>query len=292
MAQKIRTFWKGQLRLALVSIPVRLMTALEREKEIRFHQVHRESKQRIRYEKVAPGVGPVENEDIVHGYEVEPGNYVLLEDEELDNLKLSTRHTVELVQFVDACEIDPLYFERPYYVLPDGEDAEEGYRVVRDALREEKKVGIGQLTLRGRENLIALKPSGKGMMIETLRYAEEIKDADKIFEDIGSSRLRQDLIHMAKDLIRQRASPFDPAAYKNHYAEALRDLVKSKLMGGKAVEVGEEELDEERGKVIDFTEALKRSVARAAGSRMQRVNKPAGTRRKAAQGGSRRPRQS
>ena len=290
MAQKIRTFWKGQLRLALVSIPVRLMTALEREKEIRFHQVHRESKQRIRYEKVAPGVGPVENEEIVHGYEVEPGNYVLLEDEELDNLKLSTRHTVELVQFVDACEIDPLYFERPYYVLPDGEDAEEGYRVIRDALREEKKVGIGQLTLRGRENLIALKPSGKGMMIETLRYAEEIKDADKIFEDIGSSRLRQDLIHMAKDLIHQRASPFDPAAYKNHYAEALRDLVKSKLKGGKSVEVGEEELDEERGKVIDFTEALKRSVERAA--RTQRENEPAETRRKAVPGGSRRRRQS
>jgi DNA end-binding protein Ku len=290
MAQKIRTFWKGQLRLALVSIPVRLMTALEREKQISFHQVHRDSKQRIRYEKVAPGVGPVENEDIVHGYEVEPGNYVLLEDEELDHLKLATRHTVELVQFVDACEIDPLYFERPYYVLPDGEDAEEGYRVIRDALREEKKVGIGQLTLRGRENLIALKPSGKGMMIETLRYAEEIKDADKVFEDIGSSRLRQDLIHMAKDLISQRASPFDPAAYKNHYAEALRDLVKSKLKGGKSVEVGEDELDEERGKVIDFTEALKRSVERAGASRTHRESKPTETRRKVARGGSRRRR--
>jgi DNA end-binding protein Ku len=287
MVQKIRTFWKGQLRLALVSIPVRLLTALEKEKEISFHQVHRDSKQRIRYEKVAPGVGPVDKDDIVHGYEVEPGNYVLLEDEELDNLKLATRHTIELVQFVDACEIDPLYFERPYYVLPDGEDAEEGYRVIRDALREEKKVGIGQLTLRGRENLIALKPSGKGMMIETLRYAEEIKDADKIFENIGGSRLRQDLIHMAKDLIRQRASPFDPVAYKNHYAEALRDLVKSKLKGGKSVEVGEDELEQERGKVIDFTEALKRSVKGVKASRRHEETEP---RKKTARGGSRRRR--
>jgi DNA end-binding protein Ku len=274
MAEKIRTFWKGQLRLALVSIPVRLLTALETEKEIRFHQVHRESKQRIRYEKVAPGVGPVEREDIVHGYEVEPGNYVLLEDEELDDLKLATRHTIELVQFVDACEIDPLYFDRPYYLLPDGEDADEGYRVIRDALREEKKVGVGQLTLRGRENLIALKPSGKGMMLETLRYADEIKDADKAFEDLGSARLRQDLIHMAKDLIRQRASPFDPTAFKNHYAEALRELVQSKLKGGKSVPVGEDELDESRGKVIDFTEALKRSV-RNAGAGGKAVTKPA-----------------
>jgi DNA end-binding protein Ku len=289
MAEKIRTFWKGQLRLALVSIPVRLLTALETEKEIRFHQVHRESKQRIRYEKVAPGVGPVEREDIVHGYEVEPGNYVLLEDEELDDLKLATRHTIELVQFVDACEIDPLYFDRPYYLLPDGEDAEEGYRVIRDALREEKKVGIGQLTLRGRENLIALKPSGKGMMLETLRYADEIKDADKVFEDLGSARLRQDLIHMAKDLIRQRASPFDPTAFKNHYAEALRELVQSKLKGGKSVPVGEDELDESRGKVIDFTEALKRSV-RNAGAGGKAVTKPAVSRKQSGRSSTRRRR--
>jgi DNA end-binding protein Ku len=286
MAERIRTFWKGQLRLALVSIPVKLLTALEREREISFHQVHRQSKQRIRYEKVAPGVGPIEQEDIVHGYEVEPGNYVLLEDEELDKLKLATRHMIELVQFVDACEIDPLYFERPYYLLPDGEDADEGYRVIRDALREEKKVGIGQLTLRGRENLIALKPSGKGMMLEMLRYAEEIKDADEVFEDVGASRLRQDLIHMAKDLIRQRSSPFDPTAYKNHYAEALRELVQSKLRGGKSVPVGEEELEEGRGKVIDFTEALKRSVQRAG------VVKPAASRKRSAGAGARRRRSS
>jgi DNA end-binding protein Ku len=288
MAQRVRTFWKGHLRLALVSIPVRLLTALEREKDISFHQVHRESKKRIRYEKVAPGVGPVEKEDIVHGYEVEPGEYVLLEDEELDKLKLATRHTIELVQFVDACEIDPLYFDRPYYVLPDGEDAEEGFRVIRDALREEKKVGIGQLAMRGRENLVALKPSGKGMMVETLRYAEEIKDADKVFADVGGSRLRQELIHMAKDLIRQRASPFDPAAYKNHYAEALRELVRSKLKGGKGVEVDEDELEETRGKVIDFTEALKRSVKRAGALPASARETKAATRRKPARAASRR----
>jgi DNA end-binding protein Ku len=290
MAERIRTFWKGHLRLALVSIPVRLLTALEREKQINFHQVHRESKQRIRYEKVAPGVGPVEQEDIVHGYEVEPGDYVLLEDEELDNLKLATRHAIELIQFVDACEIDPLYFDRPYFLLPDGEDADEGYRVIRDALREEKKVGIGQLTLRGRENLIALKASGKGMMIETLRYSEEIKNVDKVFDDIGASRLRQDLIHMAKDLIRQRSSPFDPSAYKNHYAEALRELVQSKVKGGKSVAVGEDELEESRGKVIDFTEALKRSVKKAEAGEPGRNRKPAEARKRSSRAGSSRRR--
>jgi DNA end-binding protein Ku len=271
MAERIRTFWKGQLRLALVTIPVRLVTALSKEKQISFHQVDRNTKQRIRYEKVAPGVGEVDKEDIVYGYEVEPGNYVLLEEEELDNLKLESRRTIELVQFVEACDIDPLYFERPYYVLPDGEDAEEAYRVIRDALRSEGKAGIGQLTLRGRENLVALKPCGKGMLLETLRYADEIKDADAIFDEIGNARLRQDLIDMAKDLIEQRSAPFDAAAYKNHYAEALRQLVNSKLKGGKQVAVGEEEIEPAGGKVIDFTEALKRSLQKSGSAARSRA---------------------
>jgi DNA end-binding protein Ku len=273
MAERIRTFWKGQLRLALVTIPVRLVTALAREKQIHFHQVDRNTKQRIRYEKVVPGVGEVDKEDIVYGYEVEPGNYVLLEEEELDNLKLESRHTLELVQFVDACDIDPLYFERPYYVVPDGEDAEEPYRVLRDALRGEKKVGIGQLTLRGREDLVALEPCGNGMMLEVLHYADEIKDADSVFEGIGHGRLRQDLIEMAKDLIEQRAASFDASAYKNHYAEALRQLVNSKLKGGKQVAVGEEK-EAAGGKVIDFTEALKRSLQKSGSAARTRAETP------------------
>jgi len=273
MAERIRTFWKGRLRLALVTIPVRLVTALAREKQIHFHQVDRKTKQRIRYEKVAPGVGEVPKEDIVYGYEVEPGNYVLLEEEELDKLKLESRHTIDLVQFVDAYDIDPLYFERPYYVVPDGEDAEEPYRVIRDALRSENKVGIGQLALRGRENLVALKPCGNGMMLETLRYASEIKDADAVFEGIGHGRLRQDLIEMAKDLIDQRSATFDAAAYKNHYAEALRQLVNSKMKGGK-VAVGDEEAEPAGGKVIDFTEALKRSLQKSGSSARTRAETP------------------
>jgi len=263
---------------------VRLVTALAKEKQIHFHQVDRNSKQRIRYEKIVPGVGEVSKEDIVYGYEVEPGNYVLLEEEELENLKLESRHTIELVQFVEACDIDPLYFERPYYVVPDGEDAEEPYRVIRDALRSEKKVGIGQLTLRGRENLVALKPCGDGMMLETLRYASEIKDADAIFDEIGHGRLRQDLIEMAKDLIDQRSAPFDAAAYKNHYAEALRQLVNSKIKGGK-VAVGEEEAEPAGGKVIDFTEALKRSLQKSGSGARARAE--TGSRRSTSKGRAR-----
>lgn len=263
MARPVRTFWKGQLRLSLVIIPVRLVNATRSDGQVTFHQVHRETRQRIRYLKTAPGVGEVDKDDIVHGYEVEPGNYVLLEDEEIDSLKLETRHTIELTEFVDACEIDPLYFERPYYIVPDGEVAEEGYRVVRDALREERKVAIGQLTLRGKENLVALKPSGAGLLLEALRYDNEIKEADDVFAGIGKSKLRSDLVDMAKDLIAKRSTSFDPSKFKNHYVEALRELVAAKLKGGKTVEVSEEG-SATPGTVVDFMEALKRSVAAGA----------------------------
>jgi DNA end-binding protein Ku len=261
MAAGVRSFWKGHLRLSLVTIPVRLVSAAKADGSVAFHQVDRKSRQRVRYQKVVPGQGEVEKDDIVRGYEVEPGNYVLLEDEELDALKLETRHTIELTQFVDACEIEPIYFDRPYYLLPDGEVAEEGYRVIRQALLEERKAGIGQLTLRGKENLVALTPSGAGLLLETLRYAEEIKAAEEVFSELGRDPLPADLVAMAKSLIESRSEAFDPTAYENHYARALRDLVEEKVRTGKSVAVGDERTKETGARVVDFMEALRRSVA-------------------------------
>lgn len=260
MAERMRTFWKGYLRLALVTIPVRMLTATRADSTFHFHQVDRKSKKRIRYQKIVPGKGPVEPEDIVSGYEVEPGNYVLFEGEELDALKLETRHTIELTQFVNHCEIDPLYFDRPYYLLPDGDMAEEGYRVICDALREEKKVGIGQLTLRGKENLVALQATGAGLLLETLRYEQEIREADDVFSDIGKGKLPAAMVKMAKSLIAEHSGKFDPAKYKNHYTEALRDLVQSRLKKGKVVAVDEDDEAPKTGQVVDFMEALKRSL--------------------------------
>jgi DNA end-binding protein Ku len=279
MATSARSFWKGYLRLALVSIPVRLVAAEKAESEIRFHQVDRNSKQRIRYLKVAPGKGEVKSEDIVLAYEVEPGNYVFMEDEELDSLKLSSRHTIELSQFVDADEIEPLYFNRPYFVLPDGEVAEEGYRVLRDALWSKHKVGIGQLTLRGRENLIALFPvaDGQGLVVDTLRYESELKNAQEIFAPLGREKPRADMVQMAEDLIERRSEPFDAAKFRNHYAEALRQLVKEKLGRGETIPV--EEQAEPGAKVLDFMEALKRSVASSGGG--ETPPQPPGKRRTA-----------
>ena len=260
MAERTRTFWKGYLRLALVTIPVRMLTATRTDTTFHFHQVDRKSRKRIRYQKIVPGEGPVPAEDIVSGYEVEPGNYVLFEGEELDAVKLETRHTIELTQFVNHCEIDPLYFDRPYYLLPDGEMAEEGYRVIRDALREEKKVGIGQLTLRGKENLVALQASGAGLLLETLRYEQEIKEADDVFSGIGEGKLRGDMVKMAKSLIAEHAGTFDPAKYRNHYTEALRELVQARLKKDGAVAVDDEDEAPKTGQVVDFMEALKRSL--------------------------------
>jgi DNA end-binding protein Ku len=259
-----RSFWKGHLRLALVTIPIRLVSATASEDKIALHQVDRKSKQRIRYQKVAGETGKiVPQADIVQGYELDDGSYVLFEPDELDKLKLATRHTVELTEFVDACSIDPLYFDNPYYVLPDGDVAEEGYRIIRDALKSSKKYGVGQLTMRGRENLIAMKPSGEGLMIETLRYANEVRDADEVFSGIGKGKLRPELIDMAKQLIEERTRKFDPGEFKNHYAEALRKLVKDKAEGGEATEVGGGNERSAGGTVIDFMEALRRSTSKA-----------------------------
>ena len=269
-----RTFWKGHLRLALVTIPIRLTSATSGEAAVRMHQVDRKSKQRIRYQKVTAEDGDVvERDDIVRGVEVEPGQYVLIEDGELDALKLETRHRVELTEFVDVCEIDPLYFDRPYYVIPNGEVAEEGYIVIRDALRDAKRSGIGQLTMRGRENLVCLTPAGDGLLLTSLRYETEVKDAADIFAGLSREKPRADLVKMARQLIDERASDFDANDYRNHYADALKDLVEAKLKGEGLTDVSGGDDRAASAQVIDFSEALKRSVGGKAKSTSGRGSK-------------------
>ena len=163
-----RAYWKGQIRLALVSIPVEIYSASKSASKISLNQIHEPSGKRIGYEKVVPGVGPVDRDEIIKGYEISKGEYVLLEDEEIEAVKIESRKTLELVQFVDTCEIDPLYFEKPYYVSPKDDLAEEAFIVLREALRKAKKVALGQLSVRGSEKLVALKTCGKGLLLETL----------------------------------------------------------------------------------------------------------------------------
>jgi len=179
-----RALWKGQLRLSLVSIPVEIFSATKTSSKVSFRQIHKPSGKRVRYEKSVPGIGPVKAEDIVKGYEVGSDEYILLDPDEVDEIKLETKKTFELVQFVDACEISPLYFDKPYYITAFDDLAQDAYRVVRDALRQAGKVGLGQVTMRGKEYLACVKPCGDGLLMETLHYADELREADEIFTDI------------------------------------------------------------------------------------------------------------
>ncbi len=180
-----RAYWSGRIRLALVSIPVEILAATKSTSRISFNQIHEPSGKRIRYEKVVPGIGAVEAADIVKGYEVEKNKYVLLTDEEIADVKLEAKKSIDLAQFVDEDAIDEVYFDRPFYIVPseEDEDAAEAYIVLRDALKKTKKIGLGQIVVRGQGSIVAIKPYGKGLLMETLRYADEIKKAD-VFDEL------------------------------------------------------------------------------------------------------------
>src|SRR5438309_10862760 len=255
-----RPIWRGQIRLALVSIPVELFPATRSGAQIQFHQVHEPTGKRIKYEKVVPGVGPVDKDEIVKGYEVSKGHYVLLDPEEIESVKLESRKTLDLVEFVDTHDIDPMYYDKPYFVVPADDLAEEAYVVLRDALRSSKKVGVGQLAMRGQEYVVALKPCGRGLLLETLRYADEVHKSTGFFRDIGDAKPDPDLLDMASMLIERKAGEFDPNEFHNRYVDALHHLIeeKQKRKGEKIIE--EPEGPPPKGSnVIDLMAALKRS---------------------------------
>jgi DNA end-binding protein Ku len=258
-----RPYWKGQIRLALVSIPVEIYSATKSGATVAFNQIHEPTGKRIKYEKVVPGVGPVDADEIVKGFQYEKGSYVLLDDEELEAVKLESKKTLELTQFVDPSEIDPLYYEKPYYVVPADDLAEEAYIVLREALRDTNKVGLGQLAMRGREYIVSLKPCGRGILMETMRYADEVNKAQSYFRDIGDAKPDEELLELAEALIDRKTGHFDPNKFKDHYVDALHELIerKRKLKGGK-IKAEEEELPRRGSNVIDLMAALKKSIER------------------------------
>jgi DNA end-binding protein Ku len=263
MPSRPRAYWKGHLRLSLVSIGVELYAATANAEATALHQIHKPSGKRVRYEKVVPGIGAVEMNDIVKGFEIGDDSYVVLEPEELEEIKLESSRAIELAQFVDRAEIDPRYFEKPYYVVPEGDVSTEGFIVIREALTSTGKVGLGKLTMRGRENLVAVMPFGKGLVLETLRYQNELRAADPNFADIPDLKIDKEMIELATELIRRKSRPFDPAQFRDAYAEALKQLVERKRAGHAIVTTGEEER-REPGKIINLIEALKKSVGQAA----------------------------
>lgn len=252
-----RPYWSGHVRLSLVHFPVRLYPAVESASEISFRQIHKPSGERVRYQKVVPDIGPVDRDEIVKGFEYEKGEYVLLEEEELAELKVESSKTIELVQFVESDGIDPIYFDRPYFVAPEGKLGAEAYRVVREALRSSRRVALGQVVLSGRERLAALRPCGRGLILETLRYAEEIREADAFFEGVGSGKVDKEQLDLARSLIEKKSGPFEPDHFRDRYKEAVLELIRTKLGGRKS---GRKGAAREPAKIVDLTEALKRSL--------------------------------
>lgn len=272
-----RPYWKGQLRLALVSIPVEIYSATKSGASVAFRQIHEPSGKPVKYVKSVPGIGPIDVDDIMKGYEYEKGNFVLLAEDELEAVKLESKKTLELTLFVPADDIDVTYYEKPYYVVPADDLANEAFIVLREALKRTKMVGLGQLSMRGREYVVSIKPCGKGILMETLRYADELAKAQSYFSEIPGDKPDAELLDLAESLIAKKTGDFDPALFKDRYIDALKDLVQRKLKakGRKIVAEDEPDAPSGKGNVIDLMAALKKSLEKPGAKTAGAVKAPA-----------------
>jgi len=263
-----RPTWQGYLRLSLVSCPVALYTATSRSGEVHFNMLEKESHNRIRMVPTNAKGEAVDRADIVKGYEIEKGHYVVVTNDEIQNVKLETTRTLDIERFVDEADIDRLYWNDPYYLTPDGEMAVEAFAVIREAMRKAGKVALGRLVMHQRERLMALEPRAKGILAYTIRNRTEVRDPEEVFAVIPDSKPSPQMIEIAAKIIDQQEGEFDPSQFKDRYEEALRALIREKEKGHT---VGAPEAPQE-AEVIDLMEALKRSLGQSGGER----RKPAG----------------
>ena len=278
-----RPYWSGQIQISLVSFGIKLFPATEAKSEIRFHQLSRKTGERIKHQKVSEEEGPVETSDIVKGYEYRKGEYVQVEPEEIEHLRIPSRHTLEVTQFVDVDELNPEFFEKPYFVVPENDVQAEAFAVVRKALQTTKKVGLGKIAFGGREHLVALSAPADdklaGMMAYTMRYAEELRDPADYFGDIKKVAVDEDQLSLAKELIKRKAAKFAPEKFKDEYEAALRKLVEAKV---KHAPIPQDEPAPKSAKVINLMDALRKSVRGDAGpaAKKKGLAKPAAASRK------------
>jgi DNA end-binding protein Ku len=258
MAQAL---WTGNLRLSLVLIPVKLYPAINTEGAISFRMIHKPSGKPIRYVKgieTKRGFKEVADDEIVKGYEHTKGEHVLIKPEEIENLRLEAKHTINMESFVDASEIDGRHFEKPYYLCPDGDEAVEGYAVMREALAKTGKIAIGQVVMGGRQHIVGIMPKGKGLMLTILRYADEVRDGERFFDSLGQQAQPQ-AVALAKELIEKQSGPFEPQTMPNRYAEAVRELVEAKVAQRQPNIVLEAKL-RKAPQVVNIMQALKDSM--------------------------------
>ena len=272
-----RAYWKGYLKLSLVSCPIALYPASSSSERVSFNRINTKTGNRLKQQMVDAGTGePVEKDDIGRGYEYAKGQYIMVEDDELAKIKIESTHTIDIDRFVPRSEIDDRYLDSPYYMSPTDQVGQEAFSVIRDAMREKKMVGLARVVLTRREHVAMLEPFDKGLLATTLRYAYEVREQKDYFEDIPDLKLPAEMMQLAAHIVDTKAGHFDPKTFEDHYETALVALLKSKEAGQTIETVGEEAA---APRVINLMDALKASIDASA-------KKPAaastGTRRPAA----------
>jgi DNA end-binding protein Ku len=253
-----RAYWKGYLKLSLVTCPVALFPASSQSEKTRFHQINRKTGNRLRQQMVDEETGRVvDQENKGRGYELGNGKYVEIEPEELEAVEIESTHTIDIAKFVPEEDIDKRYYERPYYIVPDDKSGEEAFAVIRDAMKDKGRVALARIVFADREHILAIEAWGKGMLGTTLRYDYEVRDEKQFFSSLGSPRITKDMVDLASHILDKKAGRFDASQFKDEYELALRKLVKRKA-AGKTIEPPAER--EDRGNVIDLMEALRQSV--------------------------------
>jgi DNA end-binding protein Ku len=252
-----RPTWRGHLKLSLVACPVALYTAVSAGGDVHFNLINPKTNNRIKMQTVDPETGPVERGDLVKGYEVSKGEYILLTDEEIRSVKLESTKTIEIEHFVAEKDIDRLYWDNPYFLAPDGKMAQEAFAVIRDAMKKSGQIALGRIVMATRERILALEPRDKGILAYTLRTDAEVRDPQEVFGGIAGDKPNAGMIQIAEQIIAQKKGPFDPSEFVDRYEEALKALIEDKRKGHKLKAVSEPD----DTNVVDLMEALRASLA-------------------------------
>jgi DNA end-binding protein Ku len=280
-----RAYWKGYLKLSLVSCPIALYPATSEREKIRFNQLNKETGNRIRYRKVDAKTGEdVEQANIIKGYEVAKDQYVELEPEELEAVAIESKRTIDIEQFVPRIQIDDLYLRDPYYIAPDGDVGQQAFAVIRDAIRKEGMVALGKVVFTSREHIIALEARDEGMLGVTLRYPYEVRDQAAYFEGIKDEKIPKDMLDLALHILETKRADFHPETFEDDYEQALREIIEKKAKGEKI----ERPRQPARSNVVSLMDALRASVkAESGGAPRKKVRAESRPAKKAARSSAR-----
>ncbi len=254
--RRTRPVWEGHLKLSLVSCPVALYRATTSKNDISFHLLNPETNNRIKMIPTDPDTGPIARSDLVKGYEIEKNRYVILTNDELAEVRLETTHTLDIERFVDEAEIDRLYWNDPYFLMPSEKSGVEAYAVIRDAMHGTGRIALGRVVMHTRERLIAIEPRGRGLLAYTLRSRDEVLNVDEAFTDLPATKAEKGMIEIAEKIISQQEGPFEPEQFEDRYEMALRELINRKQKGERPVTIE----PPEDTNVIDLMDALKKSL--------------------------------